>query len=308
MNVLTDKFSFSDGFVFIDSKTAKIDWDEMDLQLFDSTAPTIKPVQPDITKEMDVDKVKEALGLPTVSADPLTGYGEGETIGNAAWTSIASGSSTASGASKADLDKPLELWLSNDDAAATQVIDLSTYDGVKEVHLYDGAQDLKFNSKVSGNIADVTADATGDKNITLGGGDLVVVAMEAGAGNVNVKGGAGADSIVVQDAAPVTFDMSSGGADKVVTMAEAEARVTLKGYDASTNTDAAIVVQEEYAGDLAAAVISNKITFDDGAVVINDNATTSSAKSKIDVSDSSDTKGWIVNLEGPGEDADKQIV
>lgn len=280
MNVLTDKFSFSDGFVFIDSKQSKIDWDEMDLQLFDGTT-TIKP---NIDPNTDIESVKSALGITNQTAE----FADGATLSSDEWSKV-----TAS-----DLNGNLEIWLSND-ASTVQTADFSKNTGVKEIHLYDGAQDVKFNSTVSGNVADVSSLASGEKNVTLGGGDLVVVAMPSGEGKVNVTGGTGADSIVVQGGAPVTFDMSGGGADKVITMAEANARVTLENY----STDAAIVVQDTYAGDLVGAVSKNNITFQDGTVVLN--ASGSSANSKINLGES-DTNGWIVNLENPSDDAGKK--
>ena len=299
MNVLTDKFSFSDGFVFIDSKQSKIDWDEMDLQLFDGTTPST--VTPDIKPDSTIDEVKEALGISNNVTTAGANSADSPMSASELATILAGG--TAQGASRADLDKPLELYLSNSDVGATQTADFSTFKGVKEVNLATGSQDVKFNSAISNNVANVPSGATGEKNITLGGGDAAVIAMAAGDGNVNVTGGAGADSIVVQGSAPVVFDMSGGGADKVITMAEANARVTLNGYDASEG--AAIVVQDSYAADLKAAVTDNNITFEDATVVLN--AESSDAKSKINLGEN-ENNGWIVNLEGPGEDADTQVV
>ena len=61
MNVLTDKFTFTEEFVFIDSKQSNTDWDEMDLQLFDGTST----VQPDITKDTEVVDIAKVLGIST---------------------------------------------------------------------------------------------------------------------------------------------------------------------------------------------------------------------------------------------------
>ena len=300
MNVLTDKFTFTEEFVFIDSKQGNTDWDEMDLQLFDGTST----VQPDISTDSTVEEIAKALGISTQTTQ-LSGIGGESSPMNASDLAAILGGSTAGGVSLADLNQPLELYLSNSDVAATQTADFSNITGVKEVHLADGSQDVKFNSAVSGNIADIPSTASGEKNVTLGGGDAVVVAMSADAegAKVNVTGGAGNDSIVIQDSAPVTFDMSSGGADKIITMADANARVTLNGYDASSG--AAIVIQDSYAADLAGAVLDDNITFEDGTVVLN--AVNSDNKSKINLGES-ETNGWLVNLEGPGEDADTQVV
>ena len=130
MNVLTDKFSFSDGFVFIDSKTAKIDWDEMDLQLFDGTST----VQPDIAKYTEVDDIAKVLGISTETATVGVGNSESNPLDAEDLAAILGGS-TVAGVSVANFNQPLELYLSNDDVAETQSADFSSITGVKEVHL-----------------------------------------------------------------------------------------------------------------------------------------------------------------------------
>ncbi|MBR0103766.1 MAG: hypothetical protein IJQ01_09755 [Selenomonadaceae bacterium] len=148
--------------------------------------------------------------------------------------------------------------------------------------------DVVFNDK-GGNIAVVGQDpsATGDyayadedirngigtinnstKNITLGNrNDAVIVRPEASDGysKVNITGGTGADTVVVQGSMPVTFDMSKGGADKVLTYATANARITLDGY--SDDTGAGIVIHEPEALNIASAIEGGLLMFEDGKVV-----------------------------------------
>ncbi|MBE8953007.1 MAG: hypothetical protein SR1Q7_07680, partial [Quinella sp. 1Q7] len=246
-----------------------------------------------IDKNASADDIEKALGLATNHAN---------LDGNSAdsWWSAdklnISGNSIA-GASAADLNQPLEVWLSNTDVTTTQTFDVSKNSGVKKVHLKAGAQDVALNPAVSGNFVEVTVGADGNKNITLGGGDAVLVDMAAGDGKVNVVGGAGDDSVVVRDGAPVTFDMSKGGKDILLTFAAANAHISLEGYNASTG--AAIQVEEQGASVIADAVRNSLIGFDDGTVVIQSD----DGKSKVYLGES-DSNGWMVNLKTPNKESD----
>jgi hypothetical protein len=125
-----------------------------------------------------------------------------------------------------------------------------------------------FNDR-GNNVAIVDEDVENStKNITLGNKDDVVI-VEAGADNkysqVNITGGTGADSIVVQGEMPVVFDMSKGGADKLITYAEANARVTLNNYDASEG--AGIVVHDPEVTSIAKGIESGVLVFDNNKIV-----------------------------------------
>ena len=158
-------------------------------------------------------------------------------------------------------------------------IDVSKKDGEKEVHLFDGKQTVKFNSKVGGNMAVVESEAKGAKTITLGdNGDVVVVNADSSRAKVSITGGKGDDSIVVSDAAPVVFDMSKGGEDKLFLSSDSsEENVTLKGYKASLGggiqTGATIDKNTDGGNEIANAIVSSNgddpaITFGNGAIQI----------------------------------------
>jgi hypothetical protein len=272
MNVLTDKFNFD--FQRFNAVPSTVDWDEMDLQLFDGTAT----VKPDINSNATVKEIEEYLGLSKTT----TVLGDNSETNK--W-----GVEETSALSATDLNQPLKMWLSNDDASTVQSLNFSTNTGVKKVNLYDGDQAVAFNGE-GGNFANVDSDATGSKTVTFGnGGDAAYVQMGANNGDVALTGGTGNDSIVVNGAAPVSFDLSKGGADKVVVFADTDSRISLTGYSAD---DDVIVVQDKNAGSV------DLISFADGGVVKIGNT-----RIDIDPNDENSTGGWLVNLQGPGEDA-----
>ena len=138
-------------------------------------------------------------------------------------------------------------------------------------HLYldsdDKDADVIFNDRGK-NVAIVDGIENSTKNITLGNKDDVVI-VTAGTDDkyskVNITGGTGDDTVVVQGEVPVTFDMSKGGADKLITYAAANAKVTINGYDETTG--AGIVIHEPEAGTIAQAIEGDLLMFENGTVV-----------------------------------------
>lgn len=198
-----------------------------------------------------------------------------------------------------DLDQPARIWLDNKDVKETQEFDVSGYKYSKKITLYEGEQAVTVNDDF-GNEVIVDDEATGVKNIVFGdGGNVAVIDGEAALDNaVNIRGGAGDDSIFVRDNVQINFDMSEGGADLVITWGGADARVKLEGYDAATG--AGIKVDERKARDIAAAIADGYIDFGNGVVSIK----TSSGTSVIDIG--SEDGGSLVNLFTPY--LEKQVV
>lgn len=154
--------------------------------------------------------------------------------------------------------------------SANETMDQSSNSNRAEVILDDdGTATAAFNDRGK-NLALVTGD--GVKNIDLGdGGDAVIV--RPGAGDtanslVSVVGGAGNDSVVVQSAVPVYFDMADGGADKLITYAAANGRITLDHYDETSGAGVAIHdPQIESVKDLSSAIDEGMLLFQDGRIL-----------------------------------------
>ena len=150
---------------------------------------------------------------------------------------------------------------------------MSTYRYAKKVHMYQGSQSVEFNPLVGGNLAHIESVASGHKTITLSDlGDVVVMDEQNAVGNsVSIIGGAGDDSIFVRDGAVTTLDASEGGADKVITYADAGARVTIAGYQASTG--AGVKIDELGTANMFDAIAGTStakpmISFGDGVISI----------------------------------------
>ena len=174
---------------------------------------------------------------------------------------------------------------------------MSSYSYTKKVYMNgEGPQGVKFNNE-GGNLAVVAAGSTGVKNVSLGaGGDAVVMDEDYALQNaVNIYGGIGDDSVFVRHNANTYIDFSAGGEDILVTAGEANARVTIDGYNASTG--AAIRVEEyldvenEKAGSIAQGIENGIISFAEGTVII----TTDEGRSEINVG-TNGSGGQIVNL------------
>lgn len=98
-------------------------------------------------------------------------------------------------------------------------------------------------SNRGGNAVIVTADSTDEKEVTLGGGGDIAV-VEATSAPVNITGGKGKDTLVTAGE-DVTFDMSAGGADKVVVTG---GKVSLENYDPSTGAGVKLSADDVAAG------------------------------------------------------------
>lgn len=212
-----------------------------------------------------------------------------------------------------DMNRPLEIYADNYVDKDTQELDLGGYNFTKKVHLYSGSQDVTVNT-AGGNEVLVSRAASGEKNIVLGGGsgtnaygvgDVVVVDEASAIGNrVNITGGAGDDSVYVRNDGDVVFDMANGGADKLITFASSNAKVTLANYQSSTG--AGIQIEEANArdsvGGIAEAIEEGKILFGDGIVSV----TTAAGAAQVSFGDNSVIGGTLVNLYTP--DGTKQGV
>ena len=215
-----------------------------------------------------------------------------------------------------DWDRPMEIYTTNPDERSTQTLDFSGDRFTKKVHLFNGPQNLAFNND-GGNVVHVAEDylaadgnyslTSGIKNIVLGdgAGDLAVIDMKSGLGNaVNIAGGTGADSIFVRDNVDVTFDMSDGGADRVVTFAKANARIKLENYDYTTG--AGIKFDQHETRDIASAIKAGNIAFGDGVVSLK----TASGATEISVNSAAggtaSVGGTVVNLFTP--EGTRQVV
>ncbi|MBR2520395.1 MAG: hypothetical protein IKE46_11525 [Selenomonadaceae bacterium] len=175
--------------------------------------------------------------------------------------------------STVDINRPLALYATNDEKD-TQEIDFSGDDDFsKKVTMYEGDQAVSFGDSGQ-NFAVVDNAANGHKEINMGnGGDAADV--RADKGSVDITGGAGDDTVVVQGSAPVNFDMSAGGADKVITFAKALAKIFLSGYDALANPNAGVTISEKWAS-LVDAISTGKISFGDNKLIIGETAATQS--------------------------------
>jgi Ca2+-binding RTX toxin-like protein len=258
--------------------------------------------------ENDITAIEQNLDLESPDAI-LTYEDTDETRGGADNPLTESDVNALIKAKDSALDEAVEVNITGNTA---KTVDFSKYDSMKEVHLFKGNQAIKFNDE-GGNVAhvvgdgyvatnlngeEVTADAaTGEKNITLGGGgDLAVV--DSSKAKVTVTGGKGDDTLMVREAAPVTFDMSKGGEDKVLLASdEATENVTLKGYKSSLG--GGIVT-----GAVDTEQIVNAIT-DGGAIKFGD-AKVTIGGAKVTFADNASANNTTFNLFD--EDGDKQAV
>ena len=117
---------------------------------------------------------------------------------------------------KSVLDGDLKFAATMASGEKEQELDFTENTGRKDVTLSDttadGTQAVKFND-AGGNVAQVSKDAKGTKEIELGnGGDVAVIAAGTKA-TVSVTAGKGSDSIV--SGADATVDVSAGGATKM---------------------------------------------------------------------------------------------
>ena len=166
-----------------------------------------------------------------------------------------------------DFNENLEIFITNE-GSFDQSLYLGNNFGTKTVHLFKGAQAVKFNDEGE-NVAIVENGARDAKSITLGGGgDIVQVDAKQGKNTaVNVVGGKGNDSIIVNNNAPVTFNMSYGGADKIIlAYNDAKENVTIKGYNA--NNDSGIQTGAYDTEEIVTALGNGAVSFGDGQITI----------------------------------------
>ena len=176
-------------------------------------------------------------------------------------------SDTVEGATYYDSDATYNgnLWfdLDNEDSVvAVEDVDFSSATGKKLAELGDGDQTVKFGD-AGKNVAIVNADATGQKEITLGNGGDVAVIENGGNADVTVAAGAGKDSIVAGE--DVTVKTNDSGTTKVTPMDGAT--ITFDGYDGDTDYANGTGVQTDL-GDIASAIANNSIILGDGMASI----------------------------------------
>ena len=198
-------------------------------------------------------------------------------------------------------NQPIEIWTTNEGNEDTQQLNFDEDNFTKKIHLYDGAQSVKFNDAV-GNMAIVEEDASGSKEIEMGDGkNVVVVDGGAKSGNeVMIIGGANDDSLFVRGNVPTTFNMSKGGADKIITYGGAKSDITLEGYDVKEG--GGIQLDERAAINLAEAFEDGKISFGGGKVKVESEQGTSEIKI-----DGENNDGTFVNIFSPF-DEEAQLV
>lgn len=258
--------------------------DTQSAYIYDASNPLIREKTP-------LDEIERITGIPsdgydqiggqsTTTAHPTTGIPL-----NIAETNIIQGSMSAGEAATVywyvtsryndtlDLDQPLEIWIDNKESPVNnnQDLDLSDNRYAKKVHMFKGTQSVELNND-GGNLVHIESVASGHKTVDLGdGGDVVVMDEKAAVGNsVSIVGGLKADSIFVRDSANTTIDMTAGGADKIITYADAGARVTVVGYEPSM--EGGIRIDELQASDMLTAIRGQSsglnINFGDGVVSI----------------------------------------
>ena len=153
------------------------------------------------------------------------------------------------------LDGTMALALDNSNSNIEQTADFSENTGRKKVTLEGGEQGVKFNDE-GGNVAVISSDSTGEKNVSLGGGgDLAII--EGTEAPVNITAGNGNDSIVTAGQ-NVSVNLN-GGATKIIPNAGS---VSLENYNPATGAG---IQANDYA-DLSRAIINGNIQFGNGVV------------------------------------------
>ena len=161
----------------------------------------------------------------------------------------------------AALDGNMALLLDNADSNVAQTADFTNSTGRKRVTLESGDQAVKFNN-AGGNVAVISGDSDGEKNVSLGGGgDLVII--EDTSTPVNITSKSNKDTIV------------TAGGDVFVTMDEGSARVvpnsgnvTLNNYNAANGGG---IQTNDYA-DIEQAILNGYINVGNGAISFGNSA------------------------------------
>ena len=163
-----------------------------------------------------------------------------------------------------------------------------------EVSLVGGNQTINFNN-AGGNVAYVPQDddtERGTKVITFTNGSNLAV-VDNKTSTISITAGAGNDTLVAQDKAPITFDLSkSSGADKIVARyGDREINISIKGYKASLG--GGIVTGADGLNALIESVKDGAIKFGDGRITIKGS---SGGKGKFDFDNSNATGYTLFNL------------
>ncbi len=144
-------------------------------------------------------------------------------------------------------------------------LDMSNSTSVVKTTLTDGNQSVTFNN-AGGNIAVISSNATGTKDVTLGdGGDIAVIGNTDA--TINVKAGKGSDNIV-SSGSNVNIDLSAGGSTKVAVNA---GTVNLNGYDHTTGAGIRLT---NSTSNVADAILNGAVSFNGGAIALSNGAQT----------------------------------
>lgn len=196
--------------------------------------------------------------------------------------------------SVSDIEDMLGLSYTTDqiDVVLSGDKDYSSETEKRNVIIGEGNQKITFGEAGKNEVV-VLAGSDGEKRLELGAkGDVVIVQDGADTDKIDVIGGAGADSIVIQDDSAVVFDMSKGGADKVMTFATSNAKVTLDSYDISQG--GGLVIEESSADNIADAIGEGLIQFNDNSIVAIDRDNKGTAE--ITVKNKSGDPQTLINL------------
>ena len=183
----------------------------------------------------------------------------------------------------------------------------------------DATATATFNN-LGNNLAIVTDDARGTKNIVLGNrGDAVIMMGEDEYSTVNIIGGAGNDTIyvggrraedvVVHEGSMLTnIDLSAGGVDKIHTYAAANANIVLNNYN-ETLLGGVVVHDPEvpYIKDLTEAIQDGLIVVDGNTVVAIDrdeDSTGVDRKTRITVNNVNSAHQTMIRLFGYKDNKD----
>ena len=268
--------------------------------LYTSGETVIRPNTP-------IEEIEEILGLDDTWAEPDGVIPEQPEGGDS--SAFFGPSALEAALEEADLTQDLELFATNGESSGVQEIPTSEEDGLRKVHLLEGDQSIDLQNDEGGNEVIVEEEATGTKEIGLGdGGDAVIVkGSDDGASEVDIIGGAGADSVVVQGNVPTTFDMGEddGEADKFLVAKNAGAQATLDNYNPEEGDQ--IIAFDSKFDDLLAAIKEGGISFgtdEEGNPVVT--IGTGDGASEITINDDDPTDGTIVDI--ANRKGDSQIV
>ena len=204
-------------------------------------------------------------------------------------------------------------------------MDLSATTGTAEyIFNTSGTNAVIFNDEGK-NLAIVDDTATGDKAIKLGNkGDAVIMDGHDEYGSVSIAGGSGNDTIIVRGnvndlekdvvykgTTQTTIDLSQGGADKIITYAEANANIIINNYDEMAVPGAGIVFHDPeipyIKQDLVDAIKEDLIVFEGNSIIAIDRDETTTGqdrKTQIAVNNVTNKHQTMVRLFGYKDNSD----